>query len=101
VTATGPTVSRGCESGIDFLLGTGGPPGGGNAQVLFSWAVVLLVLVAVGVFGAWSERSRLTWLMVVIGASVTVIGVFSIGWYFLLPTLFLAVAATALTKAQR
>ncbi|MFB6123844.1 MAG: hypothetical protein ABEJ78_10350 [Haloferacaceae archaeon] len=49
-TAT-PTVTRGCESGIGVLLGPSGPAGGGNAGVLFSWALVLAALVALGVYG--------------------------------------------------
>lgn len=101
-TTTAPTVTHGCESGIDFLLGAGGPSGGGNAGVLFSWAFVLLVLVALGGYSAWTERQYLTWGVVVAGAGVTIVGLFSIGWYFLLPTLFLGIAATALTvRASR
>ena len=96
-TTTTPTVTRGCESGIDFLLGGGGPPGGGNAKVLFSWAVVLLALVALGGYGTWAERRYVTWVTVVAGVVITIIGMFSIGWYFLLPTLFLLVAAVALS----
>jgi hypothetical protein len=92
---TTPTVTTGCESGIDFLLGTGGPPGGGNAGTLFAWSTVLLGLVAVGVAAAWTDHRRTTWATVVLGAAITVVGVFSIGWFFLLPTLFLLVAATA------
>ncbi|ELZ31421.1 hypothetical protein C474_08977 [Halogeometricum pallidum JCM 14848] len=100
-TTTTPTISRGCESGIDVLLGAGGPPGGGNASVLFSWAVVLLVLVALGGYSAWTGRRYVTWATVVAGVAITVIGVFSIGWYFLLPTLFLSVAALALSVRPR
>ncbi|WP_248897002.1 hypothetical protein [Haloplanus halobius] len=97
-TTTTPTVTRGCESGIDALLGGAG---GGNAQILFSWALVLLVLVAVGVYSSWTNRRRLTWGTVVAGAAITVVGVFSIGWYFLLPTLFLLLSATALSVDAR
>ncbi|MFC6988376.1 hypothetical protein ACFQJD_06045 [Haloplanus sp. GCM10025708] len=100
-TTTTPTVTRGCESGIDFLLGSFGPAGGGNAGVLFSWALVLSVLVALGVYGTWTERRYLVGTTVVAGAATTVVGVFSIGWFFLLPTLFLFVAATALTVEAR
>jgi hypothetical protein len=92
VTTTTPTVTRGCTSGIDALLGGSQ---GGNAGVLFSWATVLAVLVLVGGYGAWTGRRLLTWGTVVAGAAITVVGAFSIGWFFLLPTLFLFVAATA------
>lgn len=97
VTATEPTVSSGCVSGVDVLLGGGGPPSGGNAQALFSWALVLLVLVALGSYSTWTERRYVTWGTVLAGATITVIGMFSIGWFFLLPTLFLLVAVIALT----
>lgn len=100
VTTAAPTVTRGCESGIDALLRSGAP-GGGNAGVLFSWALVLSVLVAVGGYGAWTGRRHVTWVTVVAGGVITVVGVFSIGWYFLLPTLFLSVAATALSVEAR
>ena len=99
-TTTTPVVTRGCESGIDAVLG-GGPPGGGNAEVLFAWALVLLALVAVGGGAAWTGRRRTTWGVVVAGASVSVVGVFSIGWYFLVPTLLLLVAATARSVEAR
>lgn len=97
VTTAEPTVTRGCESGIDYLLGASG----GNAQVLFSWALVLLVLVAVGGVAAWTGRRYLTWGTVVVGAAITVVGAFSIGWFFLLPTVGLFVAATALSIEAR
>ena len=100
-TTVAPTVTRGCESGIDFLLGTEGPPGGGNAQILFSWAFVLLVLVALGWYGAWTGRRYVVWVTAVAGGAVTVVGVFSIGRYFLLPTLLLSVAAVALSVDVR
>lgn len=100
-TTTTPTVTRGCESGIDVLLGTAGPPGGGNAATLFAWATVLAVLVAGGCWAAWTDRRRLAWASVLVGAAVTVIGVFSIGWFFLGPTLGLFVAATARSVAAR
>lgn len=99
-TTTTPTVTRGCESGIDAILG-GGPPGGGNAEVLFSWALVLLALVAVGGVAAWTGRRRTTWATVVAGAAICVVGMFSIGWYFLVPTLLLLVAATARSVEAR
>ena len=100
-TTTAPTVTRGCESGIDFLLGTAGPPGGGNAATLFGWATVLAVLVAVGCWAAWTDRRPLAWASVVVGAAVTVVGVFSIGWFFLVPTLGLFTTATARSVAAR
>jgi hypothetical protein len=95
-TAT-PTVTRGCESGIDVLLGAGG----GNAATLFAWAAVLALLVAVGCWAAWTDRRPLAWASVVVGAAVTVVGVFSVGWFFLGPTLALFVAATARSVAAR
>ncbi|MGQ4555926.1 hypothetical protein [Halobellus sp. GM3] len=101
VTTTTTTVTRGCESGIDFLLSGGGQAGGGNASVLFSWALVLLALVAVGGYAAWMGRRRVTWLTVVAGAAITAVGMFSIGWYFLLPTAFLLIAATTLSMEAR
>lgn len=52
VTATAPTVTGGCESGIDALL----EPGGGNAGVLFSWSLVLFALVAVGSYSSVWNR---------------------------------------------
>lgn len=100
-TTTAPTVTRGCESGIDFLLGTTGPPGGGNAATLFGWATVLAVLVVAGCWAAWTDRRRVAWASVVVGAAVTVVGVFSIGWFFLAPTLGLFTAATARSVAAR
>ena len=101
VTTTAPTVTRGCESGIDAVLGTGGPPGGGNAQVLFSWALVLLVVVGLGLVGTWIERRSVVWATAVAGAAITVVGVFSIGWYFLVPTLCFGAAAGALSVEAR
>lgn len=99
---TSPTMTRECESGIDALLGGGGQPGGGNAEVLLFWALVLLVLVALGVYSAWVGRRHITWATVLAGVAITIIGVFSIGWFFLLPTLFLLTAAVALSvKAHR
>lgn len=92
-----PTVTRGCTSGIDALLGTGG----GNAGVLFSWAVVLLALVALGGYGTWTDRRSLVWGAVVAGAAITVVGAFSVGWYFLPPTILLSVAAVALSVDHR
>jgi hypothetical protein len=42
-------VTRGCEAGIDYLFGSTG----GNAPVLFGWAMVLIGLVAFGGAAAW------------------------------------------------
>lgn len=95
--ATTTEVSRGCESGIDYLLSGAG----GNASVLFSWGLVLAVLVAVGVVAVWTGRRAVAWVTVVAGAAITVVGVFSIGWYFLLPTLFLLVGAATLSVDAR
>ncbi|WP_311171021.1 hypothetical protein [Halobellus ordinarius] len=100
-TTTTPTVTRGCESGIDVLLGAGGPAGGGNAQTLFFWAVVLLALVSIGGYAGVTARPWVAWATVAVGAVVTVVGVFSIGWYFFLPTVFFAVTATALSFEAR
>lgn len=90
------TVTRGCSAGIDYLFGSGG-----NAPVLFFWAVALLVLVAVGGVAAWTGHRRVTWVTVVVGVVVSVIGAMSIGWYFVLPTLSLLTAATALSVETR
>jgi hypothetical protein len=90
-------ITRGCEAGVDYLLGSTG----GNAPVLFFWAVVLLGVVTLGSVAAWTGRRRLTWGTAFLGAVVTIIGVMSIGWYFLLPTLSLLVAAVALSVADR
>lgn len=91
------TVTRNCEAGVDYLLGSTG----GNAPVLFFWAVVLLALTALGVFAVWTERQLLVWVTTGVGVVITAIGVFSIGWQFLFPTLFLFTAATALTVESR
>lgn len=91
------TVTRDCEAGIDYLLGTTT----GNAPVLFFWAVVLLGLTGVGVVAVWTGRRRLVWATTGLGLAITIVGVFSIGWQFLVPTLFLGTAATALTVASR
>lgn len=90
------TVTRGCSAGIDYLFGSGG-----NAPVLFFWAVVLLVLVALGTAAAWTGRRRITWVTVAFGVVISVIGMMSIGWYFVLPTLCLSAAATALSVDAR
>ena len=96
-TTTVGEVTRECEAGIDYLLGSAG----GNAPVLFFWAVVLAGLVAVGGIAAWTGRRHVAWASALLGVVVSVIGVMSIGWYFLLPTLCLLVAAAALTVDAR
>lgn len=100
-TSTTPTVTRGCESGIDAVLGFGGPHGGGNAEILFSWGVVLLLLGGIGVFGTWTGRIYLIWGTVLVGAVITVIGMFSVGWYFLLPTVLFLIAGISLSVRAR
>jgi hypothetical protein len=91
-------VTRGCEAEIDYLFGSAG----GNAPVLFGWAMVLIGLVAFGGAAAWLGYRHLIWATAVIGTSISVLGVLSIGWFFMPPTLFLLIAATALTvKARR
>ena len=50
ITSSGTTVTRGCEAGIDYLLGGTG----GNASVLFFWAVILLAFVILGGVAAWT-----------------------------------------------
>lgn len=98
ITSSEVTVTRGCEAGIDYLLGSPG----GNASVLFFWAVVLLGFVALGGVAAWTEHRYITWVIAVVGVIISIIGLMSIGWYFMLPTLFLLAAATTLTvKARR
>ena len=90
-------VSRTCGSGIDYLLGNGG----GNAATFFAWAMVLLAVVVVGVGAVWTGRRRLLWGTALVGTVVSVIGLMSIGWYFVLPTACLLLAATALTGRAR
>ena len=87
-------VSRTCGSGIDYLLGNGG----GNAATFFAWAMVLLAVV---VGAVWTGRRRLLWGTALVGTVVSVIGLMSIGWYFVLPTACLLLAATALTGRAR
>lgn len=95
--ASSTEVSRGCEAGFDYLLGSTG----GNAPVLFFWAVVLLVLTGVGVFAVWTDRRPLAWGTACLGVVITIIGMFSIGGQFLFPTLFLVAAAIALSVRAR
>jgi hypothetical protein len=90
------TVSRECNAGIDYLFGAGG-----NAPVLFFWSIVLLALVGAGAAAAWTGRVRLTAVATALCAAVTVVGVFSIGWYFLLPTIALLTATVALLVEGR
>lgn len=94
---TEDTVSRGCVAGIDYLLETTT----GNAPVLFFWATVLLALTTLGGVAVWTGHRYTTWLIAAAGGVFSIIGLTSIGWYFLLPTLCLAVAATALTVNAR
>jgi len=91
------TVTRGCGAGIDYLLGTGGA----NAGTFFAWAVVLAGVVGIGVAAVWRDRRKLVWVAGLLGTVVSIIGVFSIGWYFVLPTIALLTAATALTLDAR
>lgn len=90
-------TTRSCESGIDYLLGSST----GNAPVLFFWAVVLLALVTLGGAAAWTGHRYVTWATTVVGIGISILGVMSIGWYFLPPTLFLLVAAIALSIDAR
>ena len=90
-------VSRTCGSGIDYLLGNAG----GNAATFFAWAMVLLAVVVFGVGAVWTGRRRLLWGTALVGTVVSVIGLMSIGWYFVLPTACLLLAATALTGRAR
>ncbi|SFR96813.1 hypothetical protein SAMN05216559_1714 [Halomicrobium zhouii] len=94
---TSTAVSRGCEAGVDYLLGSTG----GNAPVLFFWAVVLLALTGVGVVSVWTDRRLLNWATVCLGGVITVVGMFSIGGQFLFPTLCLFAAAVALSVRAR
>lgn len=91
------TVTRGCEAGIDYLLGTGG----GNAGTLFAWGIVLAVVVSVGVAAVYRGQRGVVWAAGLASAVISVIGIFSIGWYFVIPALALLVSATALTLAAR
>lgn len=97
VTTRESTVTRGCEAGIDYLFGSTGS----NAPVLFFWAVVLLGLVVLGGAAAWTGHRYGTWVTAVVGGIISIIGVMSIGWYFMLPTVFLLAAAIALTVTAR
>ncbi|SFL31991.1 hypothetical protein SAMN04487950_3327 [Halogranum rubrum] len=90
-------VTRGCEAGIDYLFGSTG----GNAPVLFGWAMVLIGLVAFGGAAAWLGYRHIIWATVAIGTSISILGMLSIGWFFVLPTLCLLIAAVALTVQAR
>lgn len=91
------TVTHGCEAGIAYLWGSTD----GNAPVLFFWAFVLLALVVVGGLAVWTGHRYVTAATGVVGAVVSVLGLFSIGWLFFFPTLCLLVAAAALTADTR
>ncbi|WP_323676291.1 hypothetical protein [Halorubellus sp. PRR65] len=90
------TTTHACTAGIDYVFGAGG-----NAPVLFFWSVALLALVGIGAASAWTNRIAVTWTTAVLCGVVTVIGVFSIGWFFLVPTVALLTAAVARTVAAR
>lgn len=94
VDSIGSAATRSCTAGIDYLYGVGG-----NAPVLFGWAMVLLVLAGVGSASAWTGHQRVTWLTAIACGVVTVLGVFSIGWFFLVPAIALLTAAVARTTA--
>ncbi len=97
ISSSGTTVTRGCEAGIDYLLGGTG----GNASVLFFWAVILLAFVIVGGAAAWTEHRYVTTIIVGVGLIISILGIWSIGWYFMLPTLFLLAAVIALSFKDR
>lgn len=97
ITSSGTTVTRGCEAGIDYLLGGTG----GNASVLFFWAVILLAFVILGGVAAWTGHRYITAIVAVVGVIISILGMWSIGWYFMLPTLFLLAATIALTVKSR
>ncbi|SEP27268.1 hypothetical protein SAMN04487948_13026 [Halogranum amylolyticum] len=64
--------------------------------------MVLIGLVAFGGAAAWLGYRHLTWASAAVGTIISIIGVMSIGWYFMFPTLCLLIAAIALTvKARR
>lgn len=70
--------------------------------MLFFWAVVLLALVALGGVAAWTGHRYVTAASAGVGLIISLIGIMSIGWYFMLPTLFLLIAAIVLSiKARR
>jgi len=90
-------TTHGCEAGVDYLYGSTA----GNAPVLFFWAVVLLGLVAIGVVATWTGHRWITWATVVVGITISLLGLLSIGWAFMGPTLFLLISAAAMTVARR
>ncbi|KTG07676.1 hypothetical protein AUR64_02210 [Haloprofundus marisrubri] len=63
--------------------------------------MVLIGLVAIGGGATWLGHRHLTWTTAVVGTIISIIGVMSIGWYFLFPTLCLLIAAIALTVEAR
>lgn len=96
--STGTVVTtHGCEAGIDYLYGSTA----GNAPVLFFWSMVLLGLVVIGLVATWTGHRRVTWATVVVGVAISLLGLFSVGWTFMGPTLFLLIAAVAMTVAHR
>ncbi|PSQ51004.1 hypothetical protein BRD15_00175 [Halobacteriales archaeon SW_6_65_15] len=97
VTAPSGEAADGCVSGIDYLLGGGGE----IVPQFFAWPMVLLVFVALGVAAAWTGRRRAAWLVALVGVAVSLVGFLSIGWYFALPTVFLLIAAAALSAEAR
>ena len=90
-------VTRGREAVIDDLFGRPS----GHAPGLCGLALVLIGLVAVGGAAAWLGYRHLTWATAVIGTSISILGVLSIGWFFMFPTLCLLIAAIALTVEAR
>ncbi|WP_143085754.1 hypothetical protein [Halogranum rubrum] len=63
--------------------------------------MVLIGLVAFGGAAAWLGYRHIIWATVAIGTSISILGMLSIGWFFVLPTLCLLIAAVALTVQAR
>lgn len=96
--SSGPVVTtHGCEAGIDYLYGSTT----GNAPILFFWAIVLLGLVVIGGVATWTGHRRVTWATAAVGIGISILGLLSIGWAFIGPTLLLLIAAAAMTSARR
>jgi hypothetical protein len=89
-------ATDGCVSGTGHLLS-----GGEVAPEFFAWPAVLLAVVTLGVAAAWTGHKRATWLVALAAVAVSVAGFLSIGRHFVLPALFLLVAAVALTVESR